>query len=244
MLIIPAIDLKDRRVVRLFQGDFNKETVYSDDPVKVAGELKDRGAKCLHLVDLDGALFGSQKNIDIIELIIKEIDLPIEVGGGLRTEEDVLNMVSIGVARVVIGTMAYEDEDFIKKLISDYGDKIAVSIDVSGKEVVSSGWVKKSIVKSDEFAKKMADIGCKTIIYTNVKKDGTLKGIDKKLVKEELAVLSDTDTRVIIAGGVGSIDDIKTLKKINSKNLYGVIIGKAIYEGKIDIVEANKIAGD
>ncbi|MFH1645394.1 MAG: 1-(5-phosphoribosyl)-5-[(5-phosphoribosylamino)methylideneamino]imidazole-4-carboxamide isomerase [Candidatus Omnitrophota bacterium] len=242
MIIIPAIDLKDRRVVRLFQGDFNKETIYSDEPVKVAQGLKDKGAKCLHIVDLDGALLGSPKNLDIIEQIVKAVDIPIEVGGGLRTEEDVADLIAIGVSRVIIGTRAYEDEDFIKKLIADYGDKIAVSIDVSGKEVVSSGWVKKSAVKSDEFARKMAEIGCKTLIYTNVKKDGTLEGIDKESVKEELAALSGADTKVIIAGGVGSIDDIKTLKEIGSENLYGVITGKAIYEGKIDIAEANKIA--
>lgn len=235
MLIIPAIDIREKKVVRLLKGDFDKETVYSDDPVEVAKNWQSKGAKMLHVVDLDGAFTGEPKNLDIIRQIQKAVDLPIEVGGGLRDYESVDMALSAGVARAIIGTRAYLDEDFLIKLLDKYRERIAVSIDAEGRDVVAKGWRSRTLLNAPEVAKKMESLGVRTIIYTNVLKDGTLESPQLDIVKE---MLDSVKTDIIISGGVSCLKDIEEIKALGRPNLYGVIVGKALYEGKLDLGKA------
>ncbi|MFH1868282.1 MAG: 1-(5-phosphoribosyl)-5-[(5-phosphoribosylamino)methylideneamino]imidazole-4-carboxamide isomerase [Candidatus Omnitrophota bacterium] len=238
MIIIPAIDIRAKKVVRLLRGDFAKETIYSDDPAEVAKQWQAKGAKLLHIVDLDGAYFGEPKNLDVIESIKKAVSIPIEVGGGLRDDESVDRALSAGACRAIIGTRAYLDEDFIVRLIGKYKEKIAVSIDAEGKEVVAKGWRSRTLLTAPELAKKMESLGVKTIIYTNVLRDGTLESPQLDLAEE---MLDAVKTDIIIAGGVSSLKDIEDIKALGKPNLYGVIVGKALYEGKLDLKKAIQV---
>jgi phosphoribosylformimino-5-aminoimidazole carboxamide ribotide isomerase len=235
MLVIPAIDIREKKVVRLLKGDFAKETVYSDNPVEVAKGWQSKGAKLLHIVDLDGAYSGEPKNLDVIRDIQKAVDIPIEAGGGLRDYESVDMALSAGVARVIIGTRAYMDEDFLIKLIDKFNKRIAVSIDAEGKDVVAKGWRSKTLFNAPELAKKMESLGVKTIIYTNVLKDGTLESPQLDIVKE---MLDSVKTDIIISGGISCLKDIEDIKALRRPNLNGVIVGKALYEGKLDLKKA------
>jgi len=242
MIIIPAIDLRSKKVVRLTQGDFQREKQYSDNPVEVALSWQTQGAEYIHVVDLDGAFSGEPKNLDIVEAIVGAVRVPIQLGGGLRTKESVSQAISKGVSRVIIGTKACTDVAFMKTLIEEYGDKIVVSIDAAGKGVVAAGWAMEVPKTIMEVADDMQQIGVKTIIFTNVIGDGTLQGLDKKWVLDVLEAAGNAN--VIIAGGVSSLDDIRMLKSLNRPNLYGVITGKAIYEGTLDLADAIKLTGD
>jgi len=239
MLIIPAIDLRSGRVVRLIQGDYAKETFYSGNPAEVAEEWQAQGAKLIHIVDLDGALEGEPRNLAAVDDICKAIKVPVQLGGGLRTYEAIERALSKGVLRVVIGTKACTDDEFTKKLIADFKDKIAISIDAAGENVATAGWTSTTAMRADNLAKKMESFGVKTIIYTNILKDGTLEGLELDQVR---TILDAVDIEVIIAGGVSSLKDIEDLNSLNSPNLAGVITGKALYEGKLDLKEAIKVA--
>ncbi|NQT95097.1 MAG: 1-(5-phosphoribosyl)-5-[(5-phosphoribosylamino)methylideneamino]imidazole-4-carboxamide isomerase [Candidatus Omnitrophica bacterium] len=239
MLIIPAIDLRSQRVVRLTQGDFTRETFYSSDPVEVAKKWESKGAKLLHMVDLDGALAGESKNLEVIEAVHESVKIPIQLGGGLRTDEAVERVLSKGVANAIIGTRAYADEDFVKRLVDRYRERIIVGIDAAGETVVSEGWTAATGIKAVGLAKKMESLGISTIVYTNVLRDGTLERPQFDLASE---MLDAVNMNVIISGGISSIEDIKDLKALNKKNLYGIITGKALYEGRLDLEEAIKIA--
>lgn len=239
MLIIPAIDLRSGRVVRLTQGDYAKETFYSGNPAEVAKKWEAQGAKLIHIVDLDGALEGEPRNLAAVDDIRKAIKVSVQLGGGLRTYEAIERALSKGVSRVVIGTKACTDDEFTKKLIADFKDKIAVSIDAAGKNVATAGWTSTTIITADNLAKKMESFGVKTIIYTNILKDGTLEGPELEMAA---AVLDAVKVKVIIAGGISSLEDIKDIKSLSRPNLYGVITGKALYEGKLDLKEAIKVA--
>lgn len=238
MIIIPAIDIRSKRVVRLLQGDFTKETFYSDKPVEVAKDWQAKGAKLLHVIDLDGAYSGEPKNMDVIKAIQKAVSIPIEVGGGLRDDDSVDSLFSAGAARAIIGTRAYLDDDFVLKLIERHKERIAVSIDAEGKEVVAKGWRSRTLLNAPELAKKMESLGVKMIIYTNVLKDGTLESPQLELVKE---MLDSVKTNIIISGGVSSLKDIEDIKALARPNLYGVIVGKALYEGKLDLKKAIQV---
>ena len=238
MLIIPAIDLKDGCVVRYVQGARDKK-VYSKDPVKTAKHWVKQGAEFLHLVDLDGAFTGNPKNIDIVKEIVKNIPIPVGFGGGVRKIETINELVDCGVARVVLGTKAVSDETFLKKAYKKFHDKIIVSIDARNGIVMTEGW-KSSKGKAGvlTFAAYLKDMGFGQVIYTDTLKDGTLTGPNIKSIKE---LLKETNLKVIASGGISSLDDILKLKLLEKLGVVGVIIGKALYEGKFTLSQAIKM---
>lgn len=236
MIILPAIDLYGSKAVRLYKGNYAEMTVYNDDPTEVARDFANSGAEYIHLVDLEGAKLGNTPNLDTVARIVKTTNIPCELGGGIRSIETVEKYISIGVARVILGTAAVENEEFLKEAVAKYGDKIAVGIDLKDGYVAIKGWTEKSALTADDFCRKMQDIGVKTIICTDISKDGAMMGTNRALYKE----LSEKFTMQIIAsGGVSSIDDIKALRKME---LYGAIVGKAYYTGAIDLKEAIEVA--
>ena len=235
MIIFPAIDLRGGKCVRLIQGDFDKETVYSDDPQATALKWQFLGAKFLHVVDLDGARAGSPQNLDAIKKILAAVKIPIEVGGGIRTLEDTEKLLSLGVRRVILGSVAVENISLVEAAVKKFGDKIVVGIDARGGFVAVHGWEKSSAVKADELAKKIVAAGVKTIIYTDISKDGMLSGVNTKTFTE-LAKYSGAE--IIASGGVKSIEDIRALK---AAGIAGVIVGKAIYTGALDLKTAIEV---
>jgi len=236
MLIIPAIDLRGGKVVRLVKGDYAKETVYSDDPAKQASEWRDKGAKLIHVVDLDGALKGKPINLDAIKKVI-DVGVDVEVGGGLRNENTINKLFKMGAKRIILGTKAVEDPDFLKEMIKEYGDAIAVGIDSQAGVVKTKGWVNASNLTTLDMVHLAKGSGASTIICTDISRDGTLKGANVEGVKE---ILDQVNIKVILSGGIGSYADLKKAKAINNKNLVGVIVGKALYDGRIDLAEAIK----
>lgn len=236
MIIFPAIDLRGGKCVRLIQGDFDKETVYSDAPQATALKWQSLGAKFLHVVDLDGARSGSPQNLDAIKKILATVKIPIEVGGGIRTLEDAEKLLSLGVRRVILGSVAVENISLVEAAVKKFGDKIVVGIDARGGFVAVHGWEKSSAVKADELAKKIVAAGVKTIIYTDISKDGMLSGVNAKTFTE-LAKFSGAE--IIASGGVKSIEDIRALK---AAKIAGVIVGKAIYTGALDLKLAIELA--
>lgn len=234
MIIFPAIDIKNNKSVRLSQGDFNKINVYSNDPFNMAVKWKNQGGKFLHLVDLDGARNEEIINRESIEKIAKNIDLPIQVGGGIRSEKRVEELLKIGVQRVIVGTIAIENKELLKRLVSKYEDKIIVSIDAKNGKVALRGWEVISEVNSLELCKELEIIGVKTIVYTDISKDGMLQGPNFEIYEE---LSKKTSLNIIASGGITSIDDIK---KLNEMDLYGAIIGKALYNENLklkDVIE-------
>ena len=229
MIIFPAIDLRGGKCVRLIQGDFDKETVYSDDPQATALKWQALGAKFLHVVDLDGARAGSPQNLDAIKKILAAVKIPIEVGGGIRTLDDAEKLLSLGVRRVILGSVAVENIALVEAAVKKFGDKIVVGIDARDGLVAVHGWEKSSAVKADELAKKIVAAGVKTIIYTDISKDGMLSGVNAEIFTE-LAKFSGAE--IIASGGVKSIEDIRALK---AAKVAGVIVGKAIYTGALDL---------
>ncbi len=229
MIIFPAIDLRGGKCVRLIQGDFDKETVYSDDPQATALKWQALGAKFLHVVDLDGARAGSPQNLDAIKKILAAIKIPIEVGGGIRTLDGAEKLLSLGVRRVILGSVAVENISLVEAAVKKFGDKIVVGIDARDGLVAVHGWEKSSTIKADELAKKIVAAGVKTIIYTDISKDGMLSGVNAEIFTE-LAKFSGAE--IIASGGVKSIEDIRALK---AAKVAGVIVGKAIYTGALDL---------
>ncbi len=235
MLIIPAIDLKDHKVVRYTKGRLNKK-IYSSDPVSRALDWQRQGARLLHLVDLDGAMTGRQKNIRVIGDIIKAIRIPAEVGGGIRSLEAARKILDCGAKRVILGTKAIEDPDFLKEAISSFGrNKVVLGLDASGEKIGLQGWKKSSKIGFSAFLGNLGQNRLKTVIYTDISRDGTLRGIDLSNVKK---VLKASPFKVIISGGVSSLADIKKLRRLNNPNLEGLIIGKALYENRFTLKEA------
>ena len=232
MIIFPAIDLRGGKCVRLIQGDFDKETVYSDDPQATALKWQSLGAKFLHVVDLDGARAGSPQNLDAIKKILDAVKIPIEVGGGIRTLDDAEKLLNLGVRRVILGSVAVENISLVEAAVKNFGDKIVVGIDARGGFVAVHGWEKSSAVKADELAKKIVAAGVKTIIYTDISKDGMLSGVDPKIFSE---LAKSSGAEIITSGGVKSIEDIRALK---AAKIAGVIVGKAIYTGALDLKSA------
>ena len=236
MNIFPAIDLYDKKAVRLYKGNYDEMTVYSDNPIEIAYDFEKNGAKFIHMVDLEGAKNGTTPNIEIVKEVATKTSLFVEIGGGIRNLETVEKYLNAGVSRVILGTSAVTDEDFLKEAISKYGDKIAVGADVKDGYIAIKGWIEKSEYSLDEFLSKMQKLGVKTIICTDISKDGAMRGTNLELYKE----LSEKYSLDIVAsGGVSTIDDIKALRKMN---LYGAIIGKAYYTGAIDLTEALRVA--
>lgn len=238
MLIFPAIDLFGGKAVRLFKGDYNQMTVYNDNPLSVALDFKAQGAEWIHLVDLEGAKSGLTPNIEVIKNIVKNSGLKAEVGGGIRSLEVVEKYISAGVSRVILGTAAVKDRAFLIESVKKYGDKIAVGVDIKDGMVAVHGWTEKSTLNALDFCVELQKIGVKTIISTDISKDGAMQGVNHDLYK----TLSETvNINVIASGGVSSLEDVKKLK---DKGLYGAIIGKAYYTGAIKISDAVKVTND
>lgn len=236
MRIYPAIDIKDGKCVRLSQGRFDKVTIYNDNPVEVAKEWFNAGASFIHLVDLDGAIKGKQANKEVIKEIVKTVNIPIQTGGGIRNIESIKERLSLGVSRVIIGTAAVKNPDLVKEAIDLFGpDKIVVGIDAKDSKVAVEGWEEVSSLSAIDLALKMKEIGVKTIIYTDISKDGMLTGVNIKATKE---LIDETGMDIVASGGVASLED---LEKVSKTNAEGVIIGKALYQGAIDLKEAIRL---
>lgn len=236
MNIFPAIDLYDGKAVRLLKGDYQKMTVYGENPLEIARDFENSGAEFLHVVDLEGAKTGDTPNLAAIERIVKNTSLFTEVGGGIRTLETVEKYVNIGVKRIILGTAAVNNEEFLISAVKKYGEKIAVGIDIKDGFVAIKGWTDLSKFTPFEFCAKMQDIGVKTVICTDVSRDGAMQGTNIDLYKE---MSEKFDINIIASGGVSSIDDIKRLKSLG---IYGAIIGKAYYTKAISLAEAIEVA--
>ena len=236
MNIIPAIDLIGGKAVRLQKGDYDKVTVYNDDPVSVAKSFEMSGARFMHIVDLDGAKDGSTANFDTIRNIVANSALSVEVGGGIRNIETVKKYISMGVARVIIGTAAVKDPEFLAEAIKLYPENIAVGIDVKDGMVAIKGWTELSDFSCFDFCQKMQEVGVRTIICTDISKDGMMSGTNLELYSE---LQKKFDMDIIASGGVSSIEDVKQLAKME---IYGAIIGKALYTGAISLEDAICIA--
>ncbi len=235
MLIIPAIDIKEGRCVRLREGRFEDVEIFSDDPILMAVKWVNKGAKMLHVVDLDGARYGRLTNIPILKQIIGEVDIPVQVGGGIRNYRDVKNLIDLGVSRVILGTILWKDKTVAKKLFEDFSEKIIAGIDARDGYVAIEGWQNITSVDALDFAKEMEGLGAQRIIYTDIKRDGTLKGPNISNIEK---MVKNVNIPLICSGGIASLDDIKKLKRFETKGLEGVILGKALYKGTIFLEEA------
>ena len=233
MIVIPAIDLKDGKCVRLLQGKKEEVTVYSDDPASMAQQWVELGARLLHVVDLDGAFTGEQKNFDKIREIRKSIHIPIELGGGIRNIERIEELISLGVDRIIIGTAAAENPELVREACEKYPGKVLVGIDAKNGRVAVKGWVEVTEYDAIEFAKKMESLGAAGIIYTDISRDGMLSGPNTDAMAK---MVKSVKIPVIASGGVSGLDDIKSLLQI--ENLWGVITGKALYSGALDLKQA------
>lgn len=235
MKIFPAIDLYDNKAVRLFKGDYAQMTVYNDDPVAVAKDFQKAGAKQVHLVDLAGAKVGAPVHLNIVQKIVSETGLFAEIGGGIRDMDTIKKYLEAGAGRVILGTAAVTDEAFLKEALACYGEKIAVGADVADGKIAIKGWIEKTELSLDTFLEKMQNLGVKTVICTDISKDGAMKGTNRALYR---ALSEKYELNVIASGGVSSIEDIRALK---AANVYGAIIGKAYYIGAIDLKEAIEV---
>lgn len=236
MILFPAIDLYQGKAVRLFQGDYAQMTVYHDDPAAVAMDFRQAGAKCLHLVDLEGAKFGTTSNLQTIRKIVETAQLSVEVGGGIRNMQTVEQFLNLGIDRVILGTAAVTDQTFLQNALDKYGHKIAVGVDLKDGCVAIRGWTEKSQLTAEEFFAQMQALGVKTVICTDISRDGAMQGTNRELYRK----LSRAFTIDLIAsGGVSSLEDVAALRQMG---LYGAIIGKAYYTGAISLPEALEVA--
>lgn len=229
MLIYPAIDIRGGRCVRLTQGLFEKEKVYFENPEEVAQMWQEKGAKALHIVDLDGALEGESKNLSVIQKVVKSVNIPVQVGGGIRSINEIEGLLAIGIKKVILGTKALHDREFMKETVDKFPGKIIVSIDAKDGYVAVDGWTKTSQVTVDDFVKDIEEIGVKTIVYTDISRDGMMQGPNFEGIRR---LKQMTGIKLIASGGISSIDDLKRLKEMDVE---GAIVGKALYEGRIDL---------
>lgn len=236
MKIFPAIDLYGKKAVRLFKGDYNEMTVYSENPSEIALDFKKCGAECIHVVDLEGAKDGTTPNIDAVRKIVSDSGLFVEIGGGIRSMETLDLYFSSGVSRAILGTAAVTDEPFLRAAVSKYGDKVAVGADIKDGYVAIKGWVEKSEYTLDDFFMKMQSLGVRTVICTDISKDGAMRGTNLEMYKK-LSEKYSVD--IVASGGVSTLKDVEELAKMK---IYGAIIGKAYYTGAINLSEAIKVA--
>jgi phosphoribosylformimino-5-aminoimidazole carboxamide ribotide isomerase len=238
MLLIPAIDLKNGRCVRLLQGELDSETVYSDDPAAMACSFEDAGAKRLHLVDLDGAFRGKGKNLDSIHSILKSISIPVQLGGGLRTADDVERMLKLGVSSVIIGTMAVKNPDVFEDIIKRYSsEQIILGIDTRNRKVAIEGWQEGTEIYDVDFALHWKKVGIQRVVFTDIARDGMLSGPNMEALRN---FARGTGLKIVASGGVSSMEDLEQLKTLEEDGVDQVISGKAIYEGKLDLKEIFK----
>ena len=237
MIIFPAIDIKDGKCVRLIKGDFNQMTSYEKSPFDQAKIYFQNGFNNIHIVDLDGALQGKASNSNIVKEILKNLKLKIQIGGGIRTIDDVDNWVKSGVDKVIIGTAAVENKDLLKTACEKFKNKIAISLDVKDGFIFLSGWKKQTNILAANFLKEIKNFGVSRIIYTDINKDGTKEGPN---IKDAIELSNKVKIPFIISGGISSIEDIKKIKSLNNPNIEGIIVGKSIYDGDIKIKELAK----
>ncbi len=240
MIIFPAIDIRGGKCVRLFKGDFKQETVFSDHPEDMARRWQSQGAEFLHLVDLDGALAGKSGNLPAVRDILSAIDIPAELGGGIRTMENIEDVLSMGICRVILGSVAVRDPALVREACARFGgDRVVVGIDAKDGIVAVDGWGVSGDMRAEELAKRMAEVGVATIIYTDISRDGTLSGVNVEATAE---LARGSGVKVIASGGVRSLEDIRRLKPYEKDGIEGVIVGKSIYTGSLDLEKAIEIA--
>jgi len=237
MKIFPAIDIKNKKCVRLIKGDFNNKTEYEISPINQAEKYVNHGFKNLHIVDLDGALTGKTVNLEIIQEIVKKYGLLVEVGGGVRSLESIKKYLDVGVEKVILGSAAIENKEFLKEACTKFKNKIALGLDAKKGNLSASGWKKDSKIKTLDFLKDVNDYGASRLIFTDIDRDGTKESPN---FEETLKVASASNCPVIISGGVSSLSDIKKAKTLSSKNIEGIIVGKSIYDGDIKLSELAK----
>lgn len=235
MILFPAIDLRDGKVVRLHQGDYDQMTIYSEDPLAVAKTFKEAGASHLHVVDLDGARGGNPENFKVVAKLIQLSGLEVQVGGGIRTRERIETYLGLGAKRVILGTAAVTDPAFLKEMVGLFGDAIAVGVDVKDGLAAINGWEKTTTVNGVDFCKSLAEIGVKTVIFTDISKDGGMQGTNMEIY-EELAKIPGLD--IIASGGISYEEEIVKLKDM----VYGAILGKALYSGMLDLKNCVRLA--
>ena len=232
MEVIPAVDIRNGKCVRLYQGDYDRETVFSDDPVAIAVQWKELGALRIHVVDLDGAAAGEPRNMPVVARIAKETGLPVQLGGGIRTEATIEEALNAGVNRVIMGTIAIENPEMLKELCGKFGEAIVVSVDARNGYIATRGWLTDTESKALEFSKRLVSLGVKRMLYTDILRDGTLTGPDFITIRE---LTSDGELPVIAAGGIATVDHLRKLKETGVE---GAIVGKALYTGDVDLREA------
>ena len=237
MKIFPAIDIKDKKCVRLIKGDFKNKTEYETSPIDQAGKYKDHGFKNLHIVDLDGALTGKTVNLDIIKEIVSKYDLKIEIGGGVRSTDSISQYVDVGVEKVILGSGAIKNKEFLKEACEKFKNKIALGLDEKNGNLSVSGWKENLNVKTLNYLKEVNDFGVSRIIYTDINRDGMKTGPN---FDETVKIAEISKCPVVISGGVSSMKDIKKAKELNNKKIEGIIVGKAIYDGDIKLDELAK----
>jgi phosphoribosylformimino-5-aminoimidazole carboxamide ribotide isomerase len=238
VILYPAIDINEGKAVRLARGDFAERTVYEDSPLEAARAWVDQGARWLHIVDLDGAKSGSPKSLGHLEQIVNELDVPVQYGGGLRSLPAVRDALRAGANRVILGTAAYTDVDFLDDVLSAYGDRVIVSVDARGGNVTTAGWTETTQMPADAVIERMSRRGVKQFVYSNVDRDGMLTGVDTDEVRRMAGVVRG---RFLYSGGVGTLDDLRALADLRQINLAGVIVGKALYERKFTIEDAQAV---
>ena len=240
MILLPAIDIRDGKAVRLRQGHFDQETVYADDPLEAARSFVEAGARFLHVVDLDGARAGEPANLEHVERITSELPVPVELGGGLRSIASIRRALSAGAARVVLGTAAFTDPDLLDEALSAFTSRILVGVDVRGGHVSVAGWTRETQMLGEDAIRHMQRRGATRFVYTNVDRDGMLEGLDLDEVRR---VSEAVRGRFLISGGVGSLADLEALREMRLLNLAGVISGKALYEGRFGVREGQEALG-
>lgn len=234
MILYPAIDIYEGKAVRLVQGDFNAKTVYEDDPLEAARHWVDEGARFLHVVDLDGAKTGEPQNLEHLQRITRELGVPVQTGGGLRSLPAVRDALRAGAERVILGTAAFTDVDFLDDVLSSYGDRVVVSVDTRGGHISTAGWTETTQMPADAVIERLQDRGVRSFVYTNVDRDGMQQGADLDEVRRIANVVRG---RFLYSGGIGSLADLQALAELRQVNLGGVIAGKALYEKKFTIAE-------
>ncbi len=240
MKLFPAIDIRGGKCVRLLKGDFDQETVFSDSPADMAAQWESQGAEFLHLVDLDGARAGKPQNLETVKAILAKVKIPVELGGGIRTLDDIKEVLGLGVRRVILGSVAVHDPALVKAACEQYGDRVVVGIDAKEGMVAVEGWGQTSNLEAPVLGKMMAEAGVKTIIYTDISRDGTLGGVN---VAATVEMAEKSGLEVVASGGIKDLEDIKALKEHEKSGVAGAILGKSLYMHTLDLKEALAVAG-
>ena len=238
MILYPAIDISEGKAVRLVKGDFNEKTVYEDSPLEAARAWVAAGARFLHVVDLDGARTGSPKSLHHLDQITHALPVPVQYGGGLRSLPAVRDALRAGASRIVLGTAAYTDIDLLDEVLAAYGERVVVSVDTRGGNVSTSGWTETTQMPADDVIRRLQDRGVKQLVYTNVDKDGMLEGVDLDEVRHVSDIVRG---RWLVSGGIGSLEDLRKVAALRRVNIAGVIVGKALYEGRFTVAEAQEV---